>query len=244
MKYLLSIFSILAAITAVTLGIIWPKQELADGDVVVTINGRTLSKDFFQKHKDRAPHSTSSENYVDTIVRKQLLITEAQRRQINQQPAFRLALQTLYENALIELLLKQVKSEINTTVSSEEVNNYLQAFGKTYTFYILRTPELTSTEKIKSEGTKYVSRFDDLGITLRQSLAAMSPQTTADTFAFNKEKIAIYLEKVEGVTTEHQDFDKKRIKNQLQQIKDEKQVSAWIENLRNQAVITYHIDQE
>lgn len=244
MKYFLSIFSILAAITAVTLIFNWPEQQLDDDYAVVTINGRTLTNGFFQKHKGRVPKNTSNENYIDTIIRKQLLITEAQRRQIDQQPAFRLALQTLYENSLIELLLKQVKSELKTTVSSEEVENYLQAFGKTYTFYTLYTPELVTINEIKREGTKHVSLFDDLSIALRQSLAAMDPQSLASTHAFNKEKIAIYLEKIEGRTPLPQDLDKRKIKNQLQQIKDEKQISAWIEDLRSQAVITYHINQE
>lgn len=244
MKYLLSILGIFAAITAATLFLIWPEQQYASSEAVVTINGKTLTKQFFQNHRDRDSQSADSDNYIKTIVTKQLLIAEAQRRHIDQQPAFRHALKTLYENSLIELLLKEVNREIKTTVSMEEVNRYRHAFGKTYTFYILRTPQLVSIEKITSEGTKYVSRFDELGRTMRQSLSSMNTGTIASTFSSNREKIAIYLAKVEGETTQHLDFDTRKIKNQLQQIKTEKQVNAWIEHLRSQAEISYHISQD
>jgi hypothetical protein len=244
MKYLFSILSILTAITAVTLFFIWPEQHNVDSDAVVTVNGKTLTKQFFQNHRERDPHHADGENYVKTIVTKQLLLAEAQRRHIDQQPAFRLALKTLYENSLIELLIKDVNHEIETTVSTEEVANYLEAFGKIYTFYVLQTSHPVSIETIESEGTKYVSRFDELSSTLRQSLASMNPGIVTSTFAFNREKIAIYLEKVEGETTQRPDLDTKKIRNQLQQIKAEKQVNAWIEELRSQAVISYHINQE
>ena len=244
MKYLLSILSILAAITAVTVFFIWPEQQYADNDAIVTINGRTLTKQFIENHRDRDPHSADSDNYVKTIVTKQLLIAEAQRRHIDQQPEFRLTLKTLYENSLIELLLKEVNNEIKTTVSNEEVNNYIQAFGKTFTFYILRTPKIVSVESIKNEGTKYVSLFDELGSMLKQSLSSMNPGTTTITYTFNKEKIALYLEKVEGGTVQLQDLDLKKVKKQLQHIKAEKQLSAWIDDLRSQAEISYHVNQE
>lgn len=244
MKYLISILTILVAITTFTLFFIWPDQRNNDGEAVVTINGRTLTKQFFQKHRDRDQYLAENENFVETIVIRQLLIAEAQRRHIDQQPAFRLELKTLYENSLIDLLLKEVNNEIETTVSAEEITQYLEAFGKTYTFYILRTQQPVSIETIQSKGTKYVSRFDELGSTLRQSLASMEPETAATTYTNKKDKIAIYLDNIEGETTRHSDFDKRKIKNQLEQIKREKQVSAWIENLRNQAAISYHINQE
>jgi hypothetical protein len=244
MKYLLSIFTILAAITVVTLFFIWPDQRNDDGEAVVTINGRTLTDHFFQQHRDRDQHLAENENFVETIVTRQLLIAEAQRRRIDQQPAFRLALKTLYENSLIDLLLKEVNNEIETTVSAEEITQYLKAFGKTYTFYLLPTQHPVSIKTIQTTGTKYISRFDELGSTLRQSLASMEPETATTTYANNKDKIAIYLESIEGETARYSDFDRGKIKNQLEKIKLEKQVSAWIENLRNQAAISYHINQE
>ncbi len=228
----------------VTLFFIWPEQQKSKNDAVVTINGRTLTKQFFQNHRERDPGDTDSENYVETIITKQLLLAEAQRRHIDQQPEFRLALKTLYENSLIELLQKQVNNEIKTTVSKEEVNNYLLAFGKTYTFYILKTTRPVAIESIVSQGTKYVSRFEELGSALRQSLATMKTGNVARTYAFSRDTIAIYLEKVEGETILPPDFDTEKIKNQLQQIKKEKYFNTWLEKLRGQAEISYHINQE
>ena len=72
----------------------------------------------------------------------------------------------------------------------------------------------------------------------------MSAGTATATYASSNDKIAIYLEKIEGETTEHPDFDVNKIKQQLQLLKSEQQVNAWIDSLRSQATISYHINQE
>lgn len=244
MKYLIIILCILCAVTVATTVIIWPEgQRLAD-EGVVTINDRVLTRQDILDYKDRTAHHGSDNDFIDEIITKQLLIAEAQRQKIDKERTFRLSLKTFYEHSLIKILMERVTASMEAQVTDAEVEEYLQSFGKTFTFYTLESDGETFPDTIIKEGTHYSTRFDNLSGQLQQTLAGMEPGQTTTTYVTGNEKIAVYLEKISGLTKHSQDFDKKKIRKQLLQAKIEKQVNSWIEELRQQASITYNTSRE
>jgi hypothetical protein len=234
----------MGAATFATFIAIWPEQEADNGEVVATINGRILTRQDILDYKDKDQHHGGDQEFMDEIITKQLLISEAQRLNIDKEPDFRRALKTFYEHTLIKILMEEVNQDIKVEVSDEEVSKYLDAFGKTFTFYTLDTTTEMSAETIKERGKKYTSFFDDLSGSLQQILIAMQPGEMSTTFVTGNEKTAVYLENIEGESEHRQNFDREQIRRQLLQAKIEKQINTWIKDLRERASITYHTTQE
>lgn len=244
MKYLIAILSILSAVTLATIVIIWPAGRTHPDEGVVTINDRTLTRQDILDYKDRTAHHGSNDEFIDEIITKQLLIAEAQRRKIDKERAFRLALKTFYEHSLIKILMERITASIEAEVTDTEVENYLASFGKTFTFYTLQTDGTTTLDTIMAEGKRYSTTFDNLSSRLQQALAGMEPGETTTTFVTGNEKIAIHLENISGTTSNSQNFDREMVRKKLRRTKIEKQVNSWIEELREQASITYNTSRE
>ncbi|MDJ0622667.1 MAG: hypothetical protein QNJ17_06860 [Desulfocapsaceae bacterium] len=245
MKYLIIIIGLFSALTAVTLLIlVWPDDDNSQNDPIVTINGQPLTRQKIADVKNDANHSESDADNISELITKHLLISEAQRRKLDREPTFRLALKNFYEQSLIDTLLQQVKEEIETETTAAEVDTYLQSYGRIFTFYTLKTSGSVNQSKIKSLGTKYITRFDDLDLSLRHALATMQPGETTTALSSQDERIAIYLEAIQGEPVESQNYDIDLIREQIHQMKIERQVNSWVENLRNKAEITYHTNQE
>jgi len=245
MKYLIIIFGLFGVITVVTLLIlIWPGDDNSADDLIVTINGQPLTRQKIADLKNDPNHLGNSDEFISELITKHLLIGEAQRRKLDKEPAFRAALKKFYEQSLIDALLQQVKDKIETETTKEEIDRFLQSYGRIFSFYTLKTSGNINQSKIKSLGTKYITRFEDLDLPLRHALANMQPGDTTTTHSSQSERIAIYLEAIEGEPKTSQDHDREHIRQQIHQMKIEKQLNSWVENLRNKAEITYHTNQE
>lgn len=245
MKYLVIIIGLFIAITAATLLIlVWPGKDNSQEEPLVTINGQPLTRQKIVNLKSDTIASERDHDYISELITNHLLINEAQRRKLDKENTFRLALKTFYEQSLIEALLQQVKDEIETETTAAEIDRYLQSYGKVFTFYTLKTSGSVNHSKIKSLGTKYTTRFDDLDLSLRHALATLQPGQTTTALTSQGEGIAIYLEAIQGEPLRSQNYDINLIREQIHQMKIERQVNSWIENLRNKAEITYHTSQE
>ncbi len=244
MKYIFIILLIVGIASAATLFLILPQEHVEPEDTVVVINGQAISRAQIQEFKEKDPHHGQSQDFIDEIITKQLLIAEAQRLGIDKEHEFRKALKTFYEHSLIKILMERVDSEIKVAVSDKEIETYLDAFGKTFTFYTLKTPTDVKTDEIKNKGTRYVSKFDELSESLQLILAGLEPGQSVVHFVTGNEKFAILLEDVTGTTEKTEIFNKQRIRELLLQSKKEDQVNKWIEGLRSKASITYHERQE
>jgi len=244
MRYLLIILAILCVATIVTFFTILPEPQQESSDAVVTVNGKTLTRVELQNYKENSPlHDTNSE-FLNKLITKQLLIAEAQRRNIDKEADFRKALKTFYEHSLIKILMERVNQDVDITVTDEEVEQFASAYGKTFIFYSLPINEPTDSETIKSKGTRHTELFDDLGAALQQTLAAMQINEMTETFMTSNEKIAVYLEGIQGESNATVEIDREAIKYKLTEEKLEEQLEIWMEELRKEASIIYHNNRE
>jgi len=240
MKYLLIILAIILAVTGATLVSFWPNQPKVGKDVLVTINGHDISRSDIQTNDEFGSHHESRSDFLDSVITKELLINEAQKLDIDREANFRKELKDYYEQSLIKILMERKYASLHIQVSDHEINNYLNCFGKTYTFLLLKSRELPSIEELKQKGTLNSSRFEDLSENLQLALAGLKPGKRAMEFETGNENYAVLLQKIEGNTVRPTAIKTEQVRKILEEHKRRQQINHWIVDLRKKASITIH----
>ncbi len=240
MKYLLIILAIVVAITGASLFFIWPSQPKEKKDVLVTINGHDISRSDLRA--DGAPGSfhESGNDYLESVITRELLINEAQRQNIDKEASFRKELKEFYEQSLIKILMERENASLRVKVSDKEVASYLDCFGKNYSFLLLKSRELPSPEDLKKNGTLHSGRFEDLSESLQLALAGLRPGERAMEYETGNENYAVLLEKIEGTSEKPAAISTDKVRKILEEHKKRQEINNWISNLRKKASITIH----
>jgi hypothetical protein len=240
MKYLFIILTIILAITAATFFFIWPEHPKGKKDILVTINGYDISRSDLREEGRTGSHHESNSDVLDSIITKQLLIEEAQKLNIDKEPNFRKELQEYYEQSLIKILTERKNASFQIQVTHQEVENFLNNFGKTFTFRLLKIRETPTAEFLRNNGMLYSARFEDLSENIQLVLADLKPGEMAMEYDTGNENNAILLEKIEGTSEKPGSIEPERIRNILDEHKKRQLINNWIHNLRTKATITIH----
>jgi hypothetical protein len=244
MKYLFILLSIVLAITAASFFFIRPEQPLPKKDILVTINGHDISRNDIREEARTGSRLDSGNDFLDSVIAKQLLIEEAQKLDIDKEPSFRKELQEYYEQSLIKILLERQNSSIKIEISDVEIDNYLNSFGKTYTFMLLKAKEPPSIDTIKKKGQLHSVPFEDLSENLRLTLSTLKPGEMAMTFETGNENTAVLLERTEGTPQPQGSIDRDKIRKNLSDHKRGQHINSWINELRKKASVTIHKQKE
>jgi hypothetical protein len=238
MKYLYIILAIILVVTGASLLYIWPNQPKEKTDVLVTINGHDISRqDILGAEKS---YHESGSDALESVITKELLIQEAQKQAIDKEAKFRQELKDYYEQSLIKILLERENASLNIKVSNKEINNYLNSFGKTYTFLLLKSKALPSLAEMKENGIVHSSRFEDLSQNLQLALADLKPGERAMEFETGNENYAVLLEKIEGVNERPKNISTDHVRKILEEHKRRQLINDWIAGLRKKASVTIH----
>jgi len=236
MKYLLTVFFIVLAVTAVTVFYNWPKPEMSAEDILVTVNGHNLPQSMLAEKKSLSGyHSKDDKTILDTIIINELLIQEAQRRGIDREPKFRLAVQEYYEQSLIKILIDRQFSDMDVQATEEEVDQYIANFGKIFTFTRL-TENNTDSSRIPEQRSLL---FDDLSDSLKLMLGGMKVGDVVSDYFTGNEAVSFRLDKIEpGPKQESFHGNRAAIRKIITNYKKERALTAWIKELRDRATIT------
>ena len=238
MKYILTLFAVILAVSAVTAYVLWPEPEMLEEDILVTVNGHNLPRSVLeQKKKQSGYHSKDDKALLDTIIINELLIQEAQRLAIDKEPSFRHSVQNYYEQSLIKILIDRQFSDTEGEVTKEEIDRYISNHGKIFTFSKLSGSDETDLNTVEQQKT---ALFDDLSDSMKMMLSGMKIGEQEIYFQTGNETFALRLDKVEPGPAEQEPYfeNRKWIKKSIKNYKREKALTSWIKELRDRATIT------
>lgn len=242
MKYIIIILLLIFAATSATLYFVWPEKSLDTANVAVTVNGHNLGKNHVQAAGvNNGYHSEEYADLLDSAITRELLIQEAQRRNLDKEESFRLSLKTFYEESLIKTLMDREYAKPTKEITDIEVDRYLSYFGKTVIFS--RLAVVDNTVQDPEDGTVIQNEvlFDDLADPMKILISSLQPGEHAVQFDTGHEQYAIRLEAVgeaNGSITAKP--DRERVKQMLEEYKQQQQIDDWLHQLRNNASITIH----
>ncbi|MCP3932147.1 MAG: hypothetical protein GY705_23995 [Bacteroidetes bacterium] len=241
MKYLLSIVIIIAITSLLTFYLLRPPAPLEHNDPLLTINGHTISRTTIQNlTKTKGHHSVSDQDKIDSIITKTLLIEEAQRLNIDREASFRASLKNYYEQSLIKVVTERQYSKIDAEVSEQEIDQYISHFGRTFTFTLLNSNTLPSSVIIRRDGELRSVLFDELSKPFKQEIAGLLPGETGFIFVTGSEGYAVLLNNIKGKGILPATINREKIAKSLIEHKKEKEITNWINDLRQKASIILH----
>lgn len=123
MKYLYYIAGILIVFSMLAVyGLLDTRVEISKPAIVV--NDRIITESEFKALLPSKPYYMTDDQYMDSIITKQLLVQEAIRQDINKEESFRKSVETYYEQSLIKILLDRKLNSLKVDVSEEEIKRY------------------------------------------------------------------------------------------------------------------------
>ena len=238
MKYLyyiagiLGIFSILAVY-----GLQGTRVEISSPAIVV--NDRIITESEYQALLPSKPYYMTEDQFIDSIIAKQLLIQEAVKQKINTEESFRKSVENYYEQSLIKLLLDRQLNTLSTVVTKEEIKTY-QALTKSKIFVSkLRYPTLAGALAEKNPiRQKIESDFTDISDDLKFIVFTLEQGQSSDPFVTNAGVIVYRLEAIEPLDTgQLSEIDREKISLFIQNKKKEILMDEWSRKLNENAEI-------
>lgn len=247
MKYLITIACFLAVLSLVTIFIISPSPSPEEKSVVVKVNDSNITSSMLERsEKSRPSHHENRTEFLNSVVIEQLLLQEAKRQKIDQEPEFRDAIKEYYEQTLIKILLDRQNTSFDDTVTEKEIDLFLSYFGKTITFTIAQGTGNQVTPEIDwGVSNTTTELFDDLSTTMQPLLVGLQPGNTRAVFDTGNEWFAIRVDNLAGKTSPNiATVSREMVRSTITTHKREQQLNSWINKLVSNADISINEDNK
>jgi hypothetical protein len=202
-----------------------------------------ISESEFERLLERKPGYMTREQYIESIIDKQLLIQEAVRMEINREESFRSSVENFYEQSLVKILLDRRLDAMAVDVSNEELSKYEEFLGNTLRLTKWNYPSLADAKGKSNETVQTIeSDFVDLSDDLKYVALTLEKGALTRPKKMGMEGVVVYrvdeIRKKEAAgPAEPVEFDIKKASLFIQDQKKEQLLSEWTEALRETAEI-------
>lgn len=207
----------------------------------LSVNDRIFSENEFEKMLVRKPPHMTREQFVDSVIEKQLLIQEAVKMKINQEENFRQTVENFYEQSLIKTLVDRKLKDLKVEVTNDEIEKY--RIYRQYTFHLTKQvfPSMSSTTDpntavIEVLEKDFLSLSDNLKFIVMQLNPGQSSAPRMDSFG----RVSVYtldrMVKKQDLTNLGE-FDIKRVSLMIRDQKKNQLMDEWIAQIRKSADI-------
>ncbi|MCP4723076.1 MAG: hypothetical protein GY860_26790 [Desulfobacteraceae bacterium] len=238
MKYLYYIAGILLVFSVlVAFWLLDTKVEISEPCIVV--NDRIITKFEYKELLPSKPYYMTEDQYIDSIITKQLLIQEAVRQDINKEESFRQSVEDYYEQSLIKILLDRKLNSITVDVTNKEIERY-KSFSQSRV-YISKLLYKTLAEALAEKNftlQKIESGFMDISDDLKFIIFNLEKGQSSEPFVSDTGVVVYRLEDMEPMDTKKiWDLDLERVSLFIQEEKKELLMEEWSKKLKKNAEI-------
>jgi|GEM_PF-731465 len=251
MKYIYAIIGFIIAVSAGFAAYHSMKNATPEDEIALTINDRVITRKELEHRLADDPltrdifAARNRDDALQSIITKELLIQEAQRRGINREESFRRSVQNFYEQSLIKILLERQYAAMNFGTTEEEVNRFLALAAKRLDLEVCSYPDRQQAEKGQngSCGRRSI-HFLDLSNDLKAALVEASSGRTAPVPAADRYETYEILAAVDDPAAGGLPGRDQAAKL-LAQYKREKAMHNWLADLKERASIrVYDLSHE
>lgn len=243
MKYLYYIAGILVVFSILAIyGLVDTRVEISKPAIVV--NDRIITELEYKDLLPSKPYYMTEDQYIDSIITKQLLIQEAVSQEINKEESFRASVESFYEQSLIKILLDRKLNSLAVDVTDEEIEKY-QEFSQSQVhisklMYETLDEALAgkdfTIQKIESD---FIDISDDLKFIVLHLEKGQSSQPQISNSGMPDSGAVVYrLEDIKHMNAgKIKEIDIERVSRFIQDKKKEVLMDEWTKNLKENSEI-------
>lgn len=217
------------------------KVEFSKPEIV--INDKIITENAFDDLIKSKPSYQTKDEFIDSVIIKELLIQEAIKRNINKDEPFRKAVEDFYEQSLVKILMDKEYKQYGPAVTDEEIQRY-KALGRMKVFVskVIYARE-GDVEGSKSKHVRSIeSDFLDLSESLRFAIFNLKPGEFSKGIDTVEGFVIYNLVRTEEIKDQETtkplpDTDNDRIVEFIKNGKKEALLAQWIDGLKENAEI-------
>ncbi len=255
MRYIYYIVIILIGITIAAGWGIFSDATVKISKPAIVINDRIITEPEFDNLIKSKPSYGNDEEFIDSLIVKELLIQEAIKRNINKDESFRASVEDFYEQSLIKILMDDQFKQYDPIVTDKEIEKYKTlSLRKIFISKLIYASQKDVGEN-KSKNVKTIeSDFIDLASSLKFTVFNLKPGesskgvTTIEGFiVYNlikteeiKDPEAVEKlnnEKLNNDQLNSEQLNNDRIAEFIKNGKKEMMLAEWVDELKEKAEI-------
>lgn len=161
---------------SISIGLKLVLAHLSPGRTAMTINDKTISEKQFNRMFSKKPYLQNMDDFIHSVIIKELLIQEAIKAGIQREEAFRQSIQDFYEQSLIKIIMDRKYTDLEPHIDETLIDRYMTLCGKTMDLTLLtyKTPEDIVKEKVALKESISLP-FTRLSIEVRYDLLRLKP---------------------------------------------------------------------
>jgi parvulin-like peptidyl-prolyl isomerase len=238
MKYLYYIAGILVVFSMLAVyGLQDTRVEISKP--VIVVNDRIITESEFKMLLPSKPYYMTEDQFIDSIITKQLLIQEAVAQKINKDESFRTSVENYYEQSLIKLLLDRQLTTLSVNVTDKEIERY-QALSQSK-IHVSKLRYQTLADAIAGKNhtvQKIESDFMDISDDLKFIVFTLEEGQSSEPFVTNAGVMVYRLEEKKELDTKTiSEIDREKISLFIQDKKKEVLMDEWSKKLKENADI-------
>ncbi len=246
MRYIYYIIIIVLGLSAI-IGYELKSNRSSPKDAALIINERVITTDEFNKlFSSQPPHLREKDDFINSLITKELLIQESKKEGIDKEESFRKSMQNFYEQSLIKQLLDRKFSSLQITISNNELNRCIGFLNRKLYLTIFSFNNAEEAKKgnyIKGE-TKIVY-FEDLSKDIRDIIISHKEGEITEPIKADEKYVVVRLDKIEKCSSRTlSTIEKERIKKILAEEKKEKVINDWMSDLKKKASVKILINRK
>jgi len=204
---------------------------------VIKINNREISAgEYHRIYAARPNRIDNSQNFLDSVITRELLIQEAQRLKIDREESFRISLKKFYEQTLTKILLERQMAALAIEPTPAQLADYQRNQERQVEFRLF---SVSSDGKVMpGAGQLYQKPFRDLSTTYQLALLPLKVGETTPPFNLDGKLAAIRLENFTEPAPTGALADTEQLRQTLTEAIQRKALDDWLQGLRQKARIT------
>ena len=240
MRYIYYIIFILIGITIAAGWGIFSDTKVELSKPAIVINDRIITETEFDDLIKSKPPYQPEDDYIDSVIVKELLIQEAIKNNINKDEAFRASVEDFYEQSLVKILMDDQFKQYDPVVTDEEIEKYKTLTHMKIFISKMIYAKKEDVEENKSKNIKLIqSNFLDLSGLLRFIVFNLKPGESSKGIAAMEGFVVYNFVKTEQIKDQEkfQPLDNDRIIEFIKSGKKEALLAEWVYGLKEKAEI-------
>ncbi len=239
MKYIYYIFGIVVLLTCAVWGSALFRSHPQPSTADLGVNELVMSaQELQQRWQQRPYHQETSQSFLEELISQQLLVDQAIKQGVASEPAFKRSVQTFFEQSLVRTLLERKIASLETTVSSDEIAAWQQAWAQSYQLSLIRTGSAAASEQVVSQQLQ--QHFSELPDVFKLLLLNLQPGELSEPVSDGDGWLQLRIDRIEAAQpaaiTQFSDAD---VEQRLRMVKQQQELDRWMVSLKEQAEISY-----